>query len=308
MNDKISIGVDIGGSHITCMAFNMKSNEVIRESVSRMAVDSMASSEVILSSWAKALKECISKINIHNLIGIGFAMPGPFDYQNGIALFQGVKKFDNLYGINVKEELTKRLNLTSPINMRFENDATCFAIGEAWLGAASGYHKAMALTLGTGFGSAFLIDGIPVDKGEGVADFGCIYHIPYREGIADDYFSSRWFINEYKAKTGKTVEGVRDLALIVMKDTVAHEIFNDFGKRLGEFLLTWVKSFNTECIVVGGNIALSLPFFHDAMTDVFENTKCEVKMAVLFEEAAIAGSARLMDDVFFSKIDLSSNK
>ena len=30
-------------------------------------------------------------------------MPGPFDYLNGIALFKGVKKFDNLYDIIITD-------------------------------------------------------------------------------------------------------------------------------------------------------------------------------------------------------------
>ena len=304
----IAIGVDIGGSHVSCMAYDLKHNQILKDTLSRRSVDSGADSETILKAWSEAIEECIKYIDIKELIGIGFAMPGPFDYESGIAMFEGVQKFDSLNGINVKLEIKRRLKLSDKTNIRFMNDATCFAIGESWLGAAAGYHKAMALTLGTGFGSAFVVDGIPVDKGEGVADFGCIYHIPYRDAIADDYFSTRWFINEYKVKTGKTIHGVRELALNVTRDKAAQDIFHDFGKRLGEFLVQWVVDFKTECIVIGGNIALSLPIFYENMNDILEKYNCEIKMAELFEDAAIAGSARLLDDNFYSRINLSSNK
>ena len=43
------------------------------------------------------------KVPLENVKGIGFAMPGPFDYVKGICYIQGVAKYENLYGINVTE-------------------------------------------------------------------------------------------------------------------------------------------------------------------------------------------------------------
>jgi glucokinase len=192
-DDRIVIGVDIGGSHITCMAVEPGLKKVLPDICVRMGVDSQASAAEILSTWAEALGDCLSHFNQDKLGGIGFAMPGPFDYPSGLALFSGVKKYDSLFNINIREEMRKRLSLPGHLPVRFMNDAACFAIGEAWLGKAAAFQRTMAITLGTGFGSAFLNDGIPVESGNEVPSFGCVYHLPYEDSIADDYFSSRWF-------------------------------------------------------------------------------------------------------------------
>jgi glucokinase len=54
------------------------------------AVDNTASSNVILGVWAEAVGEAILGIAVDELAGVGFAMPGPFDYVKGIALFERV--------------------------------------------------------------------------------------------------------------------------------------------------------------------------------------------------------------------------
>ena len=43
--------------------------------------------------------------------GIGFAMPGPFDYVKGICYIRGVAKYENLYGINVGEAIAEALKV-----------------------------------------------------------------------------------------------------------------------------------------------------------------------------------------------------
>jgi glucokinase len=50
-------------------------------------IDNKADADVILNQWAEAILRSISFIDKNRLVGIGFAMPGPFDYENGIAMF-----------------------------------------------------------------------------------------------------------------------------------------------------------------------------------------------------------------------------
>src|ERR1035438_3387389 len=116
---------------------------------------SISSAEEILKNWAVALSKSIAKIDRTQLVGIGFAMPGPFDYAAGIALFtKGVVKYQNLYGINVSERIRELLALPAGLDLRYMNDATAFGVGEAWLGEASGVNRSISITLGTGLGSA----------------------------------------------------------------------------------------------------------------------------------------------------------
>jgi len=71
-------------------------------------------------------------------VGIGIGMCGPLDLDEGIALIQGVDKYESIYGMNLKIELRKRLGLSLDYPIHFEYDSWAFARGEAWLGAGQG--------------------------------------------------------------------------------------------------------------------------------------------------------------------------
>jgi glucokinase len=152
-------------------------------------VDNQGSADEILESWITALKASISKIEKSQLAGIGFAMPGPFEYNTGIARFTDANaKYQNLFGIDVGKYVKKKLDFISPLEVRFMNDATAFAVGEAWAGKASMAKRSLSITLGTGFGSAFIDNGIPIVEHENVPKMGCGWHLPFKDSIADDYF------------------------------------------------------------------------------------------------------------------------
>src|SRR5680860_984242 len=88
--------------------------------------------------------------------------------------------------------------------------------------------------------------------------------------IADEYFSARWFLNEYQKQSGVDILGVKELAKLAENDSTAKELFNDFGKNLGSFLVPWIQKFNAECVVIGGNIAKSYTVFDRKMNLQFQ--------------------------------------
>lgn len=301
---KFAIGADIGGSHITCQLFDLGQNKPVEKLLVRQTVNCQASKDEIIGAWSKALGKLIQNVEINDLAGIGFAMPGPFDYENGIAWFKGVQKFDNLYGINIRKEMQQKLHLPNEISIRFFNDAACFAIGESWMGVASGFKRIIALTLGTGFGTTFLKNGIPVAGEEGIPEDGFLYHVPFEKSIADDYFSTRWFINTYFEKSGNQVNGVKELAEKAKADPLSREIFQVFGENLGRFLVPWVNQFNADCIVLGGNISKSFPLFKNEMKDSLNlnGLNIQILLSALEESAALTGSAKLCDDAYYKQL------
>ncbi|HSH20911.1 MAG TPA: ROK family protein [Draconibacterium sp.] len=305
MIDKIAMGIDIGGSHITCQLFNISTNRLIELTKARMPVDGNGSKETILDSWTKAIQQTASNQKIKDLIGIGFAMPGPFDYLNGIAWFdENVDKFRHLTGVDVKAELIQRLELPAGFPIRFLNDASSFAVGEANVEPVSKHRRIIALTLGTGFGTTFIKDNLPVAGKGGIPKDGFLYHIPFQESIADEYFSTRWFLNEYKKQTGKVISGVKELVKLADKDSTARKLFYDFGLNLGNFLIPWIQKFKADCIVIGGNISKSYPLFKDEMNGQFQKEGFEITVHIseLDENAALIGSARLCDDIFYNEL------
>src|ERR1035437_6163729 len=238
---KYAIGADIGGSHISCAVIDLEKETIIRESFATQKVDNQASADDILESWAIALKKSIKHIDSNQLAGIGFAMPGPFDYEKGIAMFtESVAKYQKLHGINVALRLKELLGLGEGTDVRFMNDASAFAIGEAWIGKASKVDRSLSITLGTGFGSAFVDNGVVVVERDDVPKLGCVWHLPYNGGIADDSFSTRWFIKRYAEKSNIQTTGVKEIADKAVTDPIAKEIFVEYGTHLGEFLAPWL--------------------------------------------------------------------
>lgn len=302
---KLAIGADIGGSHITCQIFDIENNIPFENSKLRIHVDSRGSKDEIIASWSEAIKKTTENVGLNQLAGIGFAMPGPFDYPNGIAWFSvDVQKFEHLHGVNVKSELINHLGLTPDFPIRFLNDASCFAIGEAWLGEAVNYKRIITITLGTGFGTTFIKNRLPVAGIEGIPEDGFLYHIPFQNSIADDYFSTRWFLKEYKEKTGKQISDVKELVNLANNDTKSRQIFEKFGGNLGGFLVPWIEKFNADCIVLGGNISKSFPLFKKQLEDQFEKNGLQTAICIskTDETAALFGSAKLCDDDFYSQI------
>jgi len=302
---KFAVGADIGGSHISVMVVDLEKEVIIKDCKSCFVVDNKASAEEILNAWKNAVEKSIKGIERNQLSGIGMAMPGPFDYSNGIALFtKAVNKFEKLYGINVALQLQQLLNLPNDIAVRFVNDATAFAIGDAWKGKSRHSNKTIAITLGTGLGAAFIESGIPVLERGDVPPQGCLYHLPYKESIANDYFCTGWFIKEYYKKTGCTARGVKELVRQTSTNPEIIEIFNEFGDALGTFLTPWIQKFDADCLVLGGNIAKAFNLFGPAFSSVLEkrNIQVKVELSEQMENSAMIGSARLLDEEFWKKI------
>ncbi len=304
MKDNLAIGADIGGSHITCAAVDLENLSVLRETVTEREVDNKAEANEIIRVWANAISDAIGKAPGRSIKGIGFGMPGPFDYVKGISYIKGVAKYEHLYGCHVKNSISDALGFNEEFPVRFMNDVSAFAVGEAVVGKASKAKRSMSVTLGTGFGSAFIADRIPIVDGPEVPKLGCVYHLPYGENIADDYFSTRWFLGNYKKRTGKELNGVKELAGLAGSDHVIMDLFTEFGNSLGIFLAPWLKRFNAEIVVVGGNISHAYDLFGKIFEQSLrrEGCTCKVELSELKEDAALIGSAFLLDGDFWKAV------
>jgi glucokinase len=304
MKKSIAIGTDIGGSHISCAAIDLVTRKILRETFTERAVNNQAQASMIISVWAEALSGALEKVPLEKVKGIGFAMPGPFDYVKGICYIRGVAKYENLYGFNITDAISSSLDVPEDFLIRFMNDASAFAVGEAWAGSAARANRSLSITLGTGFGSAFISNGIPIVNGPDVPELGCIYHLPYNNGIADDYFSTRGLLGRYKSLTGKELNGVKEVAALAATDRIVRDLFVDFGDKLGLFLAPWLIQFKAEIVVIGGNISQAYNLFGNVFEDRLKKEKCGcgVALSELKENAALLGSAYLLDDDFWGSV------
>lgn len=292
MNDSITLGIDIGGSHITAALIDLNKCEILPDSYVRKRLNSHESAEHIIDLWSDVIESVYrSAPGLDKKIGI--AMPGPFDYEKGICLMKGQDKYDALYGMNVKELLAQKLKIRNA-DIRFMNDACCFLKGEVLGGAARGFRHAVGLTLGTGLGSASYHDGVALD-----AD---LWNLPFKDSIAEDYISSRWFINYYESVSGTKLENVKELAKLAA-DQKVQEVFSLFGKNLGLFLTEFIRMENPEVVVLGGNISQAIPLFMAETQKVLKSHSLNVilKEAILGEKAALIGAAGIWNLVMESR-------
>lgn len=296
------MGVDIGGTHITCALIDIQQGQFIPQSRTRVSIRHDESAEHIFEHWADAMRKTLSKSHDSPILGIGFAIPGPFDYRHGVSNME--HKFGALKGLHIPTHVQPLLQTDTPVPMRFLNDAAAFAVGESWMGEGKGYQKVVVITLGTGFGSAFTDGGIPMVSGPTVPRDGCLWHLPYAGSIADDHFSTRWFVGEYLKRTGKTIAGVKELSEKAADSLEIKAIFDLYGQNLAQFLAAPLKNFGTEILVVGGNISHALPLFQERFQEGLKAANVSVKVAVstLKEKAALLGAARLLDDSFWANV------
>jgi glucokinase len=282
MRDSV-LGIDIGGSHMTAALVNLETRSLVQGTLQREAVNSNDTADNILACWCKVIDQVFDGAKVAEK-HIGIAMPGPFDYQNGISLIQDQEKFRSLYQLDLKQELAARLHI-KPSQIRFLNDAAGFLQGEVFGGAARGGKRVIGLTLGTGLGSAFLENGIAEDA--------ALWQSPFKGGIAEDYLSTRWFIHRYFQHTGTVITGVKELTALDRLSPDVYQIFNEFGKTLAEFLSPFILKRRADVVVLGGNIANAHPHFLPAlMAKLLENKiDTTIKIAELKEVASLIGAA-----------------
>jgi len=298
------VGVDIGGSHITCALYDTDKKTFQNTRRFRRTVNSQDAGHKILNNWAEAIGETIEDAGENGVFGIGFAMPGPFDYPNGISLIKGVHKFEDLYGVNIGEEIRKRLSFPDDFPVRFLNDAACFAIGESFREPALQHERLLAITLGTGFGTTFIENHLPVAGRDGIPEDGFLYHIPLENATADDHFSTRWFVQQWKEITGENIDGVKQLLQKAEKMPQAKALFHTFGEKLGTFLAPWLFGFRAGCLVLGGNISAAYPLFENPLKNAFKTSGLQINVVLSTnsEDASITGAAMLCNNKFYQTL------
>ena len=274
------IGVDIGGSHITAAYIDAVEFKIVENSLIRERVAALESAEVIINAWVNALLPLVS-ITDKESVYIGIAMPGPFDYENGISLMKGQMKYESLYELNVLEVLSQKLGIPEG-NILFRNDAESFLHGELISGAVAGEERAIGITLGTGLGTASNCQGKTVDCD--------LAFLPFKGKTAEDYISTRWFSKCYNELTGLEIKNVE--ALLASDDQgIKDQVFEEFGQNLALFLNHFIAQERPDVVVIGGNIARTWDHFMPIVKRNLDNKEISIKQSVMWEDAALVGAA-----------------
>lgn len=264
----VILSLDVGGSAIKSGLVSTDGSLI--GSPARREIDSRREAGPVLEDFAEVLRDLSRDAVPYTPLGVGVAMPGPFDYARGISRMSNHGKFDSLHGINLAQELTRRVPALADLPWRWINDAAAFALGELRYGAARHADRALFLTLGTGCGSAFAVDGKLIDSGEGVPENGYVYPLLYRGTRIDDLLSHRgvsrlW--SEVTGSSGETLPAAEIARLAAEGDEDALETFRRFGTLLARSLAPVYRSFRPRLVVLGGQVSRGYPFFAQAAAD-----------------------------------------
>lgn len=282
MRSSILLGVDIGGSHITSALVDLVRRDIVADTFQRTPLNSLGPANEIIDAWSKTMLASVK--NYPEPVIVSIAIPGPFDYEKGISWMEGVNKYGQLYGLNIKELLLKKLG-QSVLDIVFVNDASCFLQDEVTCGAAVGYEKVAGFTLGTGFGSA-ISENNKVRAGD-------YWQAPFLGKTCEEYFSTRWFVEKYSSLYGSESHNVKEIIERTdIADPMLH-VFDEFGLNMGLFLLRLHREESYDCIVLGGNIANASMYYLPQVKAYLEANaiKTPIFISQLGEQAALIGAA-----------------
>ena len=283
MPEKAILVYDVGGSHVAaaiCHADSYQLGPVITASH-----PAEQTSDAFIHLLHSLGTEASNGAN--NVSGAGLAVPGPFDLEAGISRMR--HKLPFLFGINLRQALAERFGW-QPAQVTFLNDAEAFLLGEMTAGAARGVARAVGITLGTGFGSAFAVDGRVVTEGPGVPPGGEMWNLSFKDGILEDYVSSRAIQNYYKRRTG-AMRRVAELAASVADDSAACEAFVEFGHQFGRALRCFLTAFAPDVVVLGGGISRSARLFVPAAERELQGLNFAMLISAGLEHTALVGAA-----------------
>lgn len=287
MNNKnfVIVSLDVGGTSIKGAAVSQDAQLIGQ--VHEIPSPSQDDSDTIINKFITLMKDIQDTAAGYETRGYAIGMPGPFDYTNGISQMR--HKFSSLFGINLKAVLEEKLQ--KPVF--FINDAAAFGLGVVWKEYPQ-EKRLLAVTLGTGLGSSFLINGKFASSVSGVPQNGEIWNVQYKEGILEDKISKRALEQDYLRRSGRSIS-VKEIAEKTREgDQAAKEVFEQFAFHLGDGLASTIADFHPARIVFGGKISRAFDLFGDTAEKVFIK---KAGLATIFtrskeDNLAIYGAAR----------------
>jgi glucokinase len=281
-----NLGVDIGASKITFV--------ILKDG--RISVKKKIPVPGTKKSIIKAVKEELSFAGKEKIKKIGIGIPGPLNQKADLVLNPPNLKFLKncpLAGIIEKETGVKTL---------MDNDANCFALGEAVLGAGKGKNIVLGITLGSGVGGGLIVKGKIYRGAFGSALEAGHVTINYLgpecscggKGCLEEYCSRRFFLRK-----GKEPEEIFKKAKKGDKESL--KIFEEYGKYLGIGLSNIINIVDPDLVIIGGGISGAYPFFIKAakkeikkrVISSFSKKYVKIKKAALGEFAGAVGAAKL---------------
>lgn len=304
----LAIGIDIGGTRTKIGLVNLETGEV---EAMLIAPTETQDGDQFLQEIGEAINRFKVKAAAEQafLAGVGIGVPG-FVFADGTV--------DSTYGfLEFMEDypLAMKIQQQHDLPCRLDNDARVVALGEAIYGQGRGFRRVLVLTLGTGLGIGFTIDG----KLDGLLPFvhmgghmtittndfvcycgkmGCLESLVSGAGIGRIAVRRGW--SQKYPELPLTAESI-----FTQKDrenTDAETIVQEYIGYLKTGIDNYINLYAPDIIVVGGGIAKGfgkseLDDLHNPnLLNAYKAYKPTIVLSELEEQAGILGSAALFKE------------
>lgn len=239
------LAIDIGGTTIKADVYN-------EEGQSQDAFNEVPTKIDMVKQTNGILAQVCDLIAAYNqdkqLMGVAISSAGVIDSKKGEVAYSGYT-IPGYIGTPFKTEIMRRFQL--PVYIA--NDVNCAAMGEYWKGAGQNTASLFMITLGTGIGGSYILDGHTV-AGHGFTA-GEVGYLPMHQTDWQSLASTTGLLKLYYDKTGQQLSnGKAFFKLIDTNDPTNHEVLDTYTDYLVEGLLTLSYVTNPDKLIIGGGI------------------------------------------------------
>ena len=271
---KYYIGIDLGGTNVRTLLVD----ENVKGATERENGPDYVVSKIVRQIEGLDLSVCGG---ISGVEGIGIGVPGPVDVIKGsMIMATNLPGFENY---PICDKLADRFNL--PVFI--DNDANVAGLAEALLGAGKNYPTCYYVTISTGIGGAFIVDGKLVSGGRGHAgEIGNIIvkNNGYKFGGLNPGAVEGEASGTAITRKGKEILGEEKVShagnvfrLASEGDLKAQGIVDECVSELATMFANIAHTVDPHCFVVGGGVMKAKDYFFDRLVEQF-NSKIHVGM------------------------------
>lgn len=251
MRGSYRIGIDLGGTKTEILVLS-PSNEVLLRK--RNPTPREEGYEAICENICQLIQEGLVCTGGDFTTGIG--IPGIMDPRTEKVINANTTA---LIGRPLKADLERKLK--HPVFM--ENDANCFILAEAGLGAAAGAKSAYGIIMGTGCGGGFYINGDVYRGRHGIAgEWGHISIDPAgpecwcgNRGCIETLISGTGLENQYFRLTGRRLRAPQIVDGARRGEREAERVFQQFLDDFGRALGGLISVLDPDVVVIGGGLS-----------------------------------------------------
>jgi fructokinase len=242
------IGIDLGGTKTEGVCLDDKLQTIQRR---RIPTNQQNGYKSIVDTIVSLVDDLAKNISDYS---IGICTPGAISKKTGLIKNSNTQC---LIGMPLKDDLQKSLGK----KIAMENDANCFTMAEATMGAAVKYDVVFGVIMGTGVGGGIVIDG-KIHKGRTYIAGEWGHHTLHqngnkcycgRAGCVETYISGPALEKRWRDLSGK--ESALPEIIQNLRSQKAQQWKAEFLDNFGVGLANVIDILDPDAIVLGGGLS-----------------------------------------------------